>query len=200
MNEAVQRRNRGVLLAIAALFFIPLLLAMLMQSRWWQFETEGTTNQGDLLDPPVIIEATALEPASLESIGGRWQMAYVLEPQCATVCQRAVTGLRQVHTAAGRHQDTVAVTLYAPGGLSDEQRTLLEGISDRFVLVADPWSRAADAFHTAANQVWPNGGGAIGAAFLIDPRGHIILAYAPGFDPNDIHKDLKKLLKWSSQD
>ena len=43
------RRNRMLLVAIFALFFIPLLLAMLMRSEWWDFTPPGTTNAGRLL-------------------------------------------------------------------------------------------------------------------------------------------------------
>jgi hypothetical protein len=39
-----------------------------------------------------------------------------------------------------------------------------------------------------------------GSRFLIDPMGNIMMLYAAGFDPNDLKKDLKRLLKWSQQD
>jgi hypothetical protein len=36
-----------------------------------------------------------------------------------------------------------------------------------------------------------------GSSFLIDPMGNIMMFYAAGFDPNDLKKDLKRLLQWS---
>jgi hypothetical protein len=37
-------------------------------------------------------------------------------------------------------------------------------------------------------------------AFVLDPAGNVILAYAAGFDPNHVNRDLKRLLTWSAQD
>ena len=50
------RRNRMLLVAIFALFFIPLLLAVLMRSQWWDFAPAGTTNAGRLLEPAVPLQ------------------------------------------------------------------------------------------------------------------------------------------------
>jgi hypothetical protein len=39
-----------------------------------------------------------------------------------------------------------------------------------------------------------------GSTYLIDPLGNIILFYAAEYDPNDLKKDLKRLLTWSKLD
>jgi hypothetical protein len=39
-----------------------------------------------------------------------------------------------------------------------------------------------------------------GSLYLLDPLGNIMLFYAAGFDPNDLKKDLKRLLTWSKLD
>lgn len=200
MSQAEQRRNRLVLLAIAALFFIPLLLASLMQSRWWHYEPADTTNRGTLVQPPVPLDLQVEDVTADNPVAGQWQMAYPLQDGCDGTCRQTLTGLRQVHRASGRHQDSVVVSLYSPERPDEGLRRTLSEISPRFVLIEDPWGRADKAFRTATQQTWPQRTQTAGAAFLIDPQGHIILAYAPGFDPNDLHADLKKLLKFSSQD
>ena len=45
-----------------------------------------------------------------------------------------------------------------------------------------------------------NGGQVENSVYLIDPLGNIMLFYAAGFDPNDLKKDLKRLLTWSKLD
>ena len=39
-----------------------------------------------------------------------------------------------------------------------------------------------------------------GSLYLLDPLGNIMMFYAAGFDPNDLKKDLKRLLTWSKLD
>ena len=39
-----------------------------------------------------------------------------------------------------------------------------------------------------------------GSTYLIDPLGNIMMSYAAGFDPNDLKRDLKRLLTWSKLD
>jgi hypothetical protein len=36
--------------------------------------------------------------------------------------------------------------------------------------------------------------------YILDPMLNVILAYQNGADPSDIHKDLKRLLKWSDKE
>jgi hypothetical protein len=36
--------------------------------------------------------------------------------------------------------------------------------------------------------------------YILDPLLNVILAYQTGADPTDIHKDLKRLLKWSDKE
>ena len=36
--------------------------------------------------------------------------------------------------------------------------------------------------------------------YVIDPIRNVVLAYRADANPNDLHKDLKRLLKWSDQE
>jgi hypothetical protein len=36
--------------------------------------------------------------------------------------------------------------------------------------------------------------------YVLDPMHNVVLAYPNSADPTDIHKDLKRLLKWSDQE
>jgi hypothetical protein len=53
---------------------------------------------------------------------------------------------------------------------------------------------ALDAVSTAQGTATP------GSLYLLDPLGNIMMFYAAGFDPNDLKKDLKRLLTWSKLD
>ena len=190
------KHNRIVLLAIAMLFFGPLLLAMLMHSNWWRFEPQDTVNAGRLVQPPVQLLLSELEVLDAgQSDGDRadetWWMLFVYESECTGACLREVTGLRQVHLALGRNRQHVRIGLVSKPNRSAETGRQLKALYPRFVQLG---AHGFDAFQAAAGEYPPRHG------FLLDPGGNIIMAYAPGFDPNDIMQDLKRLLTWSAQD
>ena len=102
-----------------------------------------------------------------------------------------------MHRASGREQSRLRLAL-----LNDldpaSARQLLE-VYPHFHLIEDPsgttWSLLAAA---AGDTGTPGPVG--GSTYLIDPLGHIMMHYAAGYDPNDLKKDLKRLLTWSKMD
>jgi hypothetical protein len=187
------------LLAIVLLFAVPVLVAVLMHSRWWDYQPASTTNLGQLVVPPVSMDPALLElDATTPATQGRWTIMYPVSPPCTAACLDDIRGLRQVHLAAGRHRSELAIMLLLPASerLADG-RALLETYAD--------FSLARDRSGAVGRLLADMGGGGAGAAragqaFLVDPAGNIMLRYTPGYDPNDINKDLKRLLKWSGQD
>jgi len=206
MNNPRATRNRLLLAAIAVLFFAPLLLAVLMQSRWWNFEPGTTTNLGKLLDPPIALDAAALREslAATENAPGdarpAWLVLYVFPGDCAKDCQDDVSGLRQAHLALGRHRDSALVVLLSSRPLDAATRERLQEIYPGFAVIRDDWDTLRPGLAEAVERLWPGTSDPEDHAFLIDPQGHIILAYAPGFDPNHVYQDLRHLLRYASQD
>lgn len=200
------QRNRLVLVAIFVLFLVPLVAALLLQPEQFGEDPVNTVNRGDLVQPPVPLgmEGVTLMDGrvALDETRGRWTLLHVIgEGACDARCEAAVTDLRQIHTAAGRHQDDVRVLLFG----TSLDRAGLEAIDDRFLLVetldAEPL-RAADAASrppgtaTPAAEPQPAGNG---TTFIVDPEGNLMLRYAPGYARDDLNKDLTKLLKWSGR-
>lgn len=194
-----------MLVTLALLFFVPLFVAMMMQSQWWGFQPRRMINAGQMVQPPVPLEleqAKVLYPpdAGPELLRGKWLMLYPYDGQCDQACMGDVTGLRQVHKAAGRNRKRVGIALLSPRDISVESRARLTAIYSQFVLLSDPAGTTAAVLALASAGSLQGDTGAQGRGFLLDPAGNIILAYAPGFDPSDINKDLKRLLRWSGQD
>ena len=104
-------RQQLTLLGIFALFFGPLLLVILMRSSWWQYQPSGLRNLGHLVQPPVHLELH-----QIKNTDDKWQILYVLDQPCDQGCIDRVTALRQIHRAAGRHSEHLAIVL-----LSDTQ-------------------------------------------------------------------------------
>ena len=196
---------RLVLVSIVALFAVPLLLAVLMRSDWWDFRPASVSNRGVLVQPPVALAPETLDlpiGAGLAQARARpqWTVLYPLPARCLEACRKDAFALRQLHIATGRDRDRVTVLLLAGREPSPQTRQELLGIYPEFAVAVDSSGSVARSLPPldddgAAPAVFGDG-----RAFLLDPPGNIILGYPPGFDPNDIKKDLKRLLTWSVQD
>jgi len=186
-------RQQITLLGIFALFFGPLLLVMLMRSSWWQYQPSGMKNQGYLVQPPV-----SLSIQKTPEIEGKWLILYVLDQPCGSSCVDSVTALRQVHRATGRRSENLAIGLLNPAQSGTEVRSKLESIYPKFNFFEDSTNSASVTLKSVNASLPPESGDA--RTYILDPNLNVILAYSNNADPTDIHKDLKRLLKWSDQE
>ena len=183
-------RNRGMLIAIFALFFGGMLVAGLLRFSGWR--PEGTKNKGEMLQPYGDLRGYA--PTLSGGGAYRWSDSprtwrIVVAPR---ECDGARSGecrelLRQVDTVwqlMGKDADRVHVLWVGvpPTGLTmpDEVHVLRADA----VLPAQLLRSDEQTTHQAGDAAW-----------LLDPNGFVVLRYAPGFDPGDLRTDLARLLK-----
>ena len=192
---------RVALLIIASMFILPLLLAWLMYSGVIGYNPVNTRNLGSLVQPPVPLALGDLDvlggPAStLDELDEHWVMLYAVPDPCDQACLEHAATLRQVHRAAGRNQSRIRVLLTGNGDIRQSVKTLLE-VYPSFSIAADDTGELAAKLAAVAKD---SGAEVEGSLYLLDPLGNIMLFYAAGFDPNDLKKDLKRLLTWSKLD
>lgn len=189
-------RQQLTLLGIFALFFGPVLLVMLMRSSWWQYQPSGLKNQGHLVQPPVHLSLD--QPRNIE---GKWLILHVLDQPCDQGCIEDITALRQIHRAAGRKGEHLGVVLLSNTQTDPELRARLDAIYPEFGFLVDSGHTAFNTLENinrdlARDEADP---GDI-HTYILDPTLNVILAYQTNADPADIHKDLKRLLKWSEKE
>jgi len=194
-------RPRLTLLAIVLLFAAPVVIAVLMHSRWWNYQPHSTTNLGQLVTPPRPVELASLEmDTANQGPLGRWTILYPVTLPCAADCRKRIENLRQIHLAAGRHRDELAIVLLLPEPARISDGLPLRDIYAGFSLATDDSGALPGLLASIASGGADTGGLQPGQVFLLDPAGNIMLYYGAGYDPNHINKDLKRLLKWSGQD
>ena len=191
---------RLALVIIAAIFVVPLVAAWLMYTGVIDYDPVETRNLGALVQPPVPVSLDGLEFAhggeqEPGELGAHWIVLLALPEPCTRSCLETVTGLRQVHRAAGRNQSRIR--LLAVGKLPGDTAKELHGIYPHLYLASDLEGGLTSTLQDVAAA---HGGQVEDSAYLIDPLGNIMLFYAAGFDPNDLKKDLKRLLTWSKLD
>ena len=189
-------RQQITLLGIFALFFGPLLLVMMMRSSWWQYQPSGLKNQGYLVQPPV-----SLPLERTQSIEDKWVILYVLDEPCEQACIERVTALRQIHRAAGRHAEHLAIVLLSDKTADADLQSRLTSIYPEFALISDSGDNAINMLSEVNANVKAGGSGSADVqTYILDPMLNVILAYGKNANPSDMHKDLKRLLKWSDQE
>jgi peroxiredoxin len=189
-------RQQWTLLGIFALFIGPVVLVMMMRSSWWQYQPAGLKNQGYLVQPPV-----KLELQGADAFEHKWVVLYILESPCEKKCIENVTALRQVHRASGRRAENLSIVLLSDIEPRDQLRQQLMGIYPDFHLLADTSGNALATLETI-HQTMQSGQSGLSElrTFVLDPMLNVILAYGSGTNPNDLHADLKRLLKLSDQE
>lgn len=190
------------LMAILAMFVVPLVLAWMLQSGSISDQSDATTNLGRLVTPVVPLDWSGVESVSggstSDALGGYWVILYAVSTLCNEECIATVTGLRQVRGASGREQHRIKIVLLLEPPFSMGFIEELLSIDPGFNLVQNP----SKAFITTLAQVDDPGSLEAGQStvYLLDPLGNIMMTYYGKSSPSRLSKDLKRLLTWSKQD
>lgn len=170
-----KRRNRTVIL-VALLFAAPLLAALAMRITGWEPEFVG--NHGVLVEPPVQLPSGAIP----EPWHDYWVLVANTSPGCQADCAGMVDDLLRVRRALGKDGDRVRLVLNGPDQVPDKLR--------RAPLEATPASLRRD-LGSADVAMVP------GSLLVIDPRGFLMMRYAPGFRADGLLEDLERLLRYN---
>ncbi|MEM8984953.1 MAG: hypothetical protein AAGC71_18230 [Pseudomonadota bacterium] len=177
-------KSRLQLLALAVVFFGPFLYAawLFYGDNWVPPET---TNNGELIDPPLQLPNIAVSTYNGEvdaALRGMWTLFYLEREPCGDPCRDSLVQIRQVRLAAGRDVDRIrriylGATLPESNWLESGHKGLVAG-------------RLADN-ETLAATVEPLDSG----YYLIDPVGQVMMRYDTSVESKPLYKDLHRLLK-----
>ena len=193
------RRGRRQLLALAALFFVPLAVAFWMYYGPAGWRPSGDASKGDLIDPARPLAEIALPTMDGGAttpgfLRGKWSMVYVGDGTCDDRCRNALYLTRQSRIALNKDMDRVQRVLLVTGNCCD--RAFLSTEHPDLVV-----ARVEDATSAALLGPFPVHGGvppaAAGRIYLVDPLGNLLMSYAPDAPDKALLTDLKKLLRLS---
>lgn len=180
---AARKRNRRYLLLIAAIFFVPMLVAGVM--RFTDVHPAINRQKGELLSPPTDLRGVALQLKDGSSYPWspaerHWRILAVPSADCRERCDKLAHDLDIVWQALGHSRDHADV-LWAgamPAGAPATSAPRAVGPVDVLKARLPRAEAHADA-----------------VVYVVDPNGFVVLRYAPGFDPADLRTDLSRLLK-----
>ncbi|MGI9309424.1 MAG: hypothetical protein ACR2P6_09185 [Gammaproteobacteria bacterium] len=187
---ASRNSGRRSLLLLALLFFGPLAAAMFLYYSDVGWRPAATVERGLLLQPAVQLPETTLgeaqPPSEVLQLRGRWGLLYVAAEDCDALCQDALTTMRQVRLALGKDMGRIMRVLFVPQA-SPALASLFE---EHPGITVSPRSESADLQDLIGTPL-------AGELFISDPQGNLVMRFPPGTSIEDIHADLKHLLKLS---
>lgn len=188
-----QRAGRGKLLLVLAVCAAPLIASYFM---YYVVKPSGRTNYGTLLDPrnyPMPeLAGTALDgsPLSLQAFQGKWLMVQVNDADCQAPCEKKLNDMRQLRLAQGKEMERIERIWLITDDKPLETMLLRQYDGMRHLRVAS---------HILQSWLPAEQGTVISDhIYLIDPLGNLMMRYPKDADPNQIKKDLIKLLKASA--
>ncbi|MFT4797727.1 MAG: hypothetical protein ACJAXW_003751 [Candidatus Azotimanducaceae bacterium] len=180
-TEAVAAgQNRKKLVMMFSIGFVPLIVSWLIFFYAPELMPSSTTNEGELITPPV--SASAL---GLMSETGRWTLLVPMPKVCNEACEERFYMAKQVNTALGKRADRVHRVLVDLGASSGVVANLTAQYPGLETVRVD-----AATFAKALPRE--------DVIYLMDPLGNILMFYESEKAGNPMLKDIKHLLKISA--
>lgn len=211
IDAALRARNVRTILALAALFFLPL-----AASFWLYYGTawrpSGRTNHGELIAPARPLPRVPLsvrlvrqergaggvsgivgslgEPATRTDLfQGHWSLVYIGHGACDTACRHALYVTRQTRLALNQDMTRVQRVFFATADCCEERWLTLE--QPGLALVDGEAGGARTLLAAFPPQDLATN------VFVVDPLGNLMMRYDSRRNPRGLLDDLKKLLSLS---
>ncbi|MEN1728928.1 MAG: hypothetical protein AAGJ52_10870 [Pseudomonadota bacterium] len=189
--------NRKIIVLVFGMFTLPVLIAVLLNSSWVDWSPGGTRNFGTFVSPVVPLpegpwaasNGTVVERTGLLE---RWQLVHVRRGACDDACLEGLYWLRQTRQAQDRHVPEVGLLLISEAPIAADQRARIMELSEAYQIIDGPAASALIEVFPEANSE--------GNRYIVDPLGNIMMRYENDADPNDIRRDLGRLLTWTQRD
>jgi hypothetical protein len=191
MDDA-RRSARRKLLAIAALFFVPVIIAFAMYYGGFGMPS-GSSSKGQLINPPRPLSVSGLRAAdgsdAATVFNGKWSLIYIGDGRCDAACRAALVYGRQSRLSLNEKMTRVQRVFLATGNCCDRQY-LDQEQPGLITLDASAPQAAAFLEQFPADRAE--------TLFIVDPLGNLMMRHdARVLTSKDLLSDLRKLLKLS---
>lgn len=186
-------KNRLVVSALLALFFTPVLVAVVLHSEWVDWRPMPDKAHGELIEPVVPLGKfqhadAAGTPRELADLLDRWQLVFVSQEACRSDCIETATLMHNIRLAQDRHRDEVGLVMLHGTELAPETMRLIAESDPAWLLFDGTAGQALIERLPEASD---------GSLFIVDPKANIIERFGPGANLNGVRKDLDRLLTWT---
>ena len=188
MNEPERGSGRLQLLAIAAVFFVPLLAAGWLYYKGELIQPTGRSNNGALLEPVINLVDELPESPLYEHNPGHWLLVYQDAGVCEDECRQGLYTIRQIRLMLGKEMNRVQ-RIFLHGETLPDTVFLVNEHQGLISLQDESLSEVLS--HQKPAEL------AAGGYYLIDPHSNLVMYFHPDLDPGDMIDDIKRLLRLS---
>jgi len=186
-QPTTKTRARLTLLAVSAVFLMPLLLAWIFAKGPIDWRPQSNLNYGVLLQPPLQLNAYGIldvngAALTLNSSARDWFVVVLQDGACSETCQQLIQAAERIQLAVGRDAQRVNLAL-----LSREESSATWG-EQNWWLPADNELVRELRLASGDSQFDTN-------LLIVDYLGHAILMYPPSEEGYGLLEDLKRLLR-----
>jgi hypothetical protein len=183
------KKTRRILLLLGTISLAPFVASFLLYYLW---KPQTFTNYGELLEvTPLAGVAVANRDGKVfrfDELRGKWVFLMVDAGVCDEYCQSKLYLMRQIRLTQGKNRDRIERLWLisddvqpAPGIESQYQGTR------QFIGDADQILRLLPAPHSVRDHI-----------YLVDPFGNLMMRFPRDADPQQMKKDVTRLVKVSS--
>lgn len=195
--ETNKARGRKTLMLLVLIFAAPIVLSLLTWSYW---RPSGFGNNGDLIQPPRLLQPMNLQTPDgqefdLHSLEAKWTLVYFDQGQCNETCRKSLYTMRQIRLGQSKNAYRVRTMLI----VDNSEQSVLDSVTTDYPGMIVVTGSSAE-IEATAGQFSTDFGDALsssGRFYLVDPLNNLMMTFAPDMDPLDMLKDLKRLLKVS---
>ena len=186
-----QNKGRLVLIAIASMFFLPILLSWYLNFFTdFKRDAEGIQH-GILINPPIqlgTLYGFSIGQKDIQELQKKWTLVFFTEDDCDNTCQEKLYKLRQIRLAIGKDREKVERLLVVNKSL--DWSNFEEDYLDQKIIDVNSDS------YQALNQVFSEYQGySKNAIYLVDAYGSLIMKYPKDTEPKGIIKDIERLIR-----
>lgn len=195
--QPLKQRSRIFGVLILLIIIAPMLLAYIMFQTGWGVSGQ-TTNKGELLTSPVLLQELALQnqgsrlrdlyPASRK----RWRLLVPVTATCAEPCAQHLYLTRQVHIRLAEKAYRVERVLLLLGEHSPEAIATLKQEHPESIVVSGSTAALDQWLATNSLPLAPQD-----YFYLVDQQGYAMMRYGSEHTGQDLLDDIKKLLKFT---
>ncbi|NOX09122.1 MAG: hypothetical protein GXP22_06490 [Gammaproteobacteria bacterium] len=197
--ETNTKKSGMTLWIMIVLFGLPYVAAMYVYMNSDEMDLGGGSNYGYLVTPARPLQDMGFttlqgEAFQFSSMKGKWILLSVGHSACAEACRENLYNMRQIRKAVG--QDTKRIERVFLLMDNDQLQEFGEQVKNyQGMTVLQKAGVQYEAF--LSDFVYDNKNKVEDGLYVIDPLGNYMMAYPAGADPNNILKDVRRLLKVS---
>jgi len=193
MTEPSNRAGRRKLLALVALFVVPLLAAGVWYALVDWVRPQASAH-GTLIEPARPLDEFAVATLAdadsrydLDDLRGHWTLVHIIDARCAAACRERIHYTRQIRDALGHDRVRVRrLAIVPPAATGPGLAGLLPEHPDLIVVRGE----------AALIEQLPADRSPV-SVFLVDPLGNLMMRFDGDVEPRGIRHDLERLLRIS---